>query len=357
MSTPPLAFGNDDMNKGIKYDKNITSQIDSDNKKYNLKVSNNESIIFFEVEEIDCFPKQDFNLHLNLEQIGKINKFFNQFENLNEISESIKTLIDTKSIKIDKKEKEIILTFINPLNKKNININIPLKEKDIKAEIASLNSYVFQLNEKIENLTKKVNYLENKIKNYENKVDEIYAIKKEYENFKKKEIIDNSFMFGKSNIINKDEQELISGWMEKKPKKYDLLLNSNIDGDSTSTFRDKCRKKCPTIVFIKTTDGYRFGGYTSQFWPESSYGKDEKSFLFSLDFKNKYKCINKDRAIYISESYFSFGNNIYFNNNCSKNNGNYLNGPDSYDIPKKDELNGGKNYFIVKSYEVYQVEY
>ena len=245
---------------------------------------------------------------------------------------------------------------------KEFNMSIPLKEKDMKAEITSLNEYVFHLNEKIDNLTQKVNYLENKIKNYETKVEEIYAIKEEYEKLKRKEIIDGSFMFGKSSIIKKEEQDLILGWLEKKPKKFELLLDSNVDGDSTSTFYDKCGKKSPTIVFIKTTDGYRFGGYTSNFWPpgdkDSNYEKDEKSFLFSLDLKNKYKYINNIRDIYLCKnSYFSFGDIICIYNNCTKNKSNYLNISNSYDIPGYYGLNGGKNNFIVKSYEVYQVEY
>ena len=202
-----------------------------------------------------------------------------------------------------------------------------------------------------------MNYLENKIKNYETKVEEIYAIKEEYKNLKKKEIIENSFMFGKSSIIKKEDQDLILGWMEKKPKKFELLLDSNVDGDSTSTFYNKCGKKSPTIVFIKTTDGYRFGGYTSQFWPDSYYLKDEKSFLFSLDLNNKYNCIKKEWATYSSTDYFSFGNNIYINNNYTKNESSNLSNAYSYDIPKNYGLNGGKNNFIVKSYEVYQVEY
>ena len=164
-----------------------------------------------------------------------------------------------------------------------------------------------------------MNYLENKIKNYETKVEEIYAIKEEYKNLKKKEIIENSFMFGKSSIIKKEDQDLILGWMEKKPKKFELLLDSNVDGDSTYTFYNKCGKKSPIIVFIKTTDGYRFGGYTSQFWPDSYYLKDEKSFLFSLDLNNKYNCIKKEWATYSSTDYFSCGNNIYIKNNCTKN--------------------------------------
>ena len=31
---------------------------------------------------------------------------------------------------------------------------------------------------------------------------------------------------------------------------------------------------------------------------KAGYRKDEKSFLFSLDLKNKYKCISKEQAFY-----------------------------------------------------------
>lgn len=77
-----------------------------------------------------------------------------------------------------------------------------------------------------------------------------------------------------------------------------------------------------------------------------------------MDLKEKYKCIKNIWAIYHEpKNYFSFGNNIYIYNNCTKNTSNYLSTPISYDIPKKFELNGGKNNFAVKSYEVYEIEY
>ena len=133
-------------------------------KNNNLIISNNENIIFFEIEEINALPKQDFNIHLNIKQLCKINKFFLQFDNLKEISDSIKKIIDNKNSNIEKREKEMILTLINPMNMKKFNLSLPLKEKDIKAEISSLNSYVIQLNEKYENLDKRVKYLEKKSK-------------------------------------------------------------------------------------------------------------------------------------------------------------------------------------------------
>ena len=90
MSTPPLALENNFEYKGIKFNKNEIYEYQSNDKKYKFKISNNKSLIYFEIEEINIFPKQDFNIYLNLEQLSKINKFFLQFENLNEISESLK---------------------------------------------------------------------------------------------------------------------------------------------------------------------------------------------------------------------------------------------------------------------------
>lgn len=63
-----------------------------------------------------------------------------------------------------------------------------------------------------------MNYLENKIKGYETKVEEIYTIKEEYKNLKKKEIIDDSFMFCKHSIIKKEDQDLILRWRKKNQK-------------------------------------------------------------------------------------------------------------------------------------------
>ena len=351
MEAPTLDLEKKSDFKGIKFSKKEEFDFESNNIKYKLVISNNENIIYFKIKEINHLSKQDFNIYLNLEQLCKINKFFVQFENLNEVSESFKKLFENKSIKIETKDKEVLLTIINPMNMKEFNMSIPLKEKDIKSEVSSLNAYVYQLNEKIEKLEKRVNYLENELIDYKKKFKEIYEI------LEKKEDI---FMFNKSSIIKKEEQDLILNWLEKKPKKFELLLDSKIDGDSTSTFYEKCvkNKKYPTMVFVKTTNGYRFGGYTSQFWPSNHLKEDEKSFLFSLDLKSKYKCINFNQAIFSNGCYvFSFGNNLNIYNNCTKNKDSYLNSPSSYDIPRNYEMNGGEDKFTVKSYEIYEVEY
>ena len=74
----------------IKYDKTETFEIE---KNCTLKISYNEKIIFFEIDEKDKFPKKDYNIFLNLEELGNINRYFYQFESLKEVYDTLKKII------------------------------------------------------------------------------------------------------------------------------------------------------------------------------------------------------------------------------------------------------------------------
>ena len=99
-------------------------------------------------------------------------------------------------------------------------------------------------------------------------------------------------MLKNSNIVQSDEIDLILSQFELKPNSFNLLLNSNIDGDSMNAFYNKCENKYPTIIFIKTTENLRIGGYTNVIWTKNGKKRDENSFIFSLNNKKKYKIIN-----------------------------------------------------------------
>ena len=166
-------------------------------------------------------------------------------------------------------------------------------------------------------------------------------------------------MFKNSNIVQSDEIDLILSWFEKKPISFNLLLDSKIDGDSMNAFYNKCGNKYPTMIFIKTTENLRIGGYTNEIWPKSGTKRDENSFVFSLNNKKKYKIINPEKAIGVSQNeWFSFGygNDLWLYNNCFKSGGGTC--QTYYDIPTSYELNGGKDFrFTVSIYEVYHVQY
>ena len=82
--------------KEIKFDTKESFEINTNDKNFLLKIAFNEKLMLFDIEQMDLFPKQEFNIYLNLEELGKINKYFLQFDNLKEVFESLKILIKKK---------------------------------------------------------------------------------------------------------------------------------------------------------------------------------------------------------------------------------------------------------------------
>ena len=256
------------------------------------------------------------------------------------------------------------IKIINPANNREFYINIPLKEKDIKSELHSIIPYINTLNEKVKNLENEVNILKNKLNDiydihiYKDDIEKIIKEKKEEKRMKEAY---ESYDLHKSNIIKKNEVDLILNWFDKKnPKKIKLLLDSKIDGDLIEKFLNKCTGKYPSIVFVKTTKGKRFGGYSSIPWRNTSgsYEKDKNNFIFSLDKKKKYKIKEHKKAIITNTHYFAFadGDGFRIGQNSTSNNISYSQSNGVYETNETYELNGELN-FTVSSYEVYQIEY
>ena len=334
--------------KEIKFDLSESFEITTDNKIYELKISYNEQLMFFEIKEKNAFLKDEFNLYTNLKELGDISRFVNQFETIKQVFNTIKKLINKKNISIIQEEKKMKIKIINPIDDEEFFINVNSKEKDTKSEINSIIACVNSLTQKVQNLENKVNMLENKLNE---------LIKEKEEKKKKKELYGQIY---KSSVINKDEIDLFMNWFDKKPTKIKLLLDSKIDGDSTQTFYNKCSYKFPTVVFVKTTKGRRFGGYCSIGWENANgnYKKDINNFIFSLDKKKKYKIKKPEYGICTSSDYFAFGGGSDFviYNNCTSNNSSNNNNGGTYETTEQYELNGESN-FTVSSYEVYQIEY
>lgn len=61
------------------------------------------------------------------------------------------------------------------------------------------------------------------------------------------------------------------------------LFSMNIDGVSTGTFYEKCKKWKVTLLVVKEKHGYIFGAYCTDTWRTSSkfYGTGE-TFLFTF---------------------------------------------------------------------------
>ena len=258
-------------------------------------------------------------------------RFFRENEKLpNKIKISLE-----KGKEIDNKWKEnelnslindclIIERNIKEINKINENIN---KSKELKFEI------VFSPNDSEINL-----FLEN-IKSFGTIKDK--SIK----------IFDSKIEF---------DQQLVKTWLNNKLFKAELLFRKTRDGSAIKDFHSRCDNKGNTIIFIETTKGYKFGGYTELQWDNKSGGKtDESTFIFSFNHKEKYTSRNNSCSIYCgSDRGPKFGHSNYpeitFSNNLNK--GTSYNDKTNKFIEKQKLTNGESNW-DVKELEVYKINY
>ena len=328
------------LNTPIEFTNSEEYTIDNESK---LTISYNDRFVSFEVNKLSLPPK-DFKSILSLEQLYKLDKLFINFENSKELVNWVTNSLKQKNSSIKFLDNKCIIQMKNPISNKTFELNLTQKEKDLNSRVDCLEAIIAEQNKKINTLEERIKKLEDIINKYE-------------EEKKEKEKLNS--LFKGTQILNDESKKMLISWLPRKPIKLTLLMNSNIDGDSTTTFMNKVNGKCPTLSVIKTTNGYIFGGYTTQLWKQGEV-KDENAFVFSIDKKKKYLIKQPEHAIgYYQNNYWLFGcnnNAIVCYENCTKKNNNYV-GNETYDIPEKYELNGGETNFTVKSFEIYHVEY
>lgn len=131
----------------------------------------------------------------------------------------------------------------------------------------------------------------------------------------------------KSSILSADQMEdLMELCGFKRNQQFSLLYRATQDGFSSNDFHNKCDGHANTLVIIRTTDSYVFGGYTAAKWSrKGGYEHDSNAFIFSLINKaNKpklMKCILSQYAIECNNSCGpAFGkNDLHISNNSNVN--------------------------------------
>ena len=135
-----------------------------------------------------------------------------------------------------------------------------------------------------------------------------------------------------------------------------------MDGDLAKNFHKKCDGKKNTVTFIKSTNGKRFGGFTSEGWnSKESWINDESVFLFSLDNHECYYYNNSGYMAYDSSSYgptWGYSNNygsydLLLSNKCFSNNSSTY--QESFNYNGKNNALTGNNSFKVEDYETYEL--
>ena len=173
---------------------------------------------------------------------------------------------------------------------------------------------------------------------------------------------DTSLKVVKGSIIQTSEElELLTRKICKNNKKVtlDLLFKGTVDSDKASAFHNKCDWAGKTLVLIETTNGIRFGGYTSCSWEGYCIEKkDDNAFVFQLNTMKIYNIIPGEDAIGCYPRYgpVFLGCQIRIYDEFFKNGGTTFEKGANYDTQEDYELSGGQQKYNIKEIEVYGVQ-
>ena len=205
---------------------------------------------------------------------------------------------------------------------------------------------IINLENKINNLTERIIFLENKLEKLESK----------------KEVN----LHGTTGKILKTEEEfkeLFSFISGNNERQFRLLYSPTFDANTKEDFHKKCDNKGSTIVLVETSNGRRFGGFTSLSWKSNDqWVNDPCACIFSFDTHKKYKLLLPQYSYYGGPGYgphFGHGVQLGFYNNGGStgfldtiHNANFS--TKTYDIPSIEEITL-TNTYVMNKFEVYQV--
>ena len=345
-SAPPTMF------PGLN-NKEINFEIKSNTgKMFYINLLNQEEYLIITAYYISNKNRVEYESKFDISYIKKV-KLFILYDTINECLEEINSGINTgKSYLVE--EKNYINIFI-PLN--NIKFNEINFKVDLKENINIVNNK--EINE-LKNVIKDQN---NDIINLKNKVNQLEIVVNDLLIFKKDIVGKITFKINSKIVDSYFNIILIKNWINNinnessKIIKAKLLYKLSKDGDSIDTFHQKCDNNSPTLLLVETTNGRKFGGYTTCVWSVNKGGKkDGKTFLFSLDEKKLYKKKKEhenERDIYCrKDAGPTFGgNDLYFYQTLKKG---YSASP-YYFLDKNDLAKNIKDDFDIKEIEIFKI--
>ena len=309
-----------------------------------------DSIKIIARENIDLYKG-----HFNLNNLQEKDRYFKMYDKIEDAYDDIITSFSKNNYELIKEGNHLIINLEIEVNyKKNI-ISLILERNEIKNEdlIKSLYEIASKYIKENSGLKSEIKYLKEKINIMNEKIDFLYNHVKTKENYFDR-------VFQKCRLLKDEKQvELVEKWISPSGFfKCKLIYDAKENGDKVTTFHSLCDNKGATLTIISTSDNKIFGGYLSMSFSENSgWIHDEKAFVFSLNYNEKYESLDttytfyggKDRGptfggynIEIFDSFLSIDKNRY--------------NPYSGTYNFHERYKGSKDqYFRVNELQVYQI--
>ena len=328
---------------------------------FELTIYQGERKIIFRCSEIKDLSGTLYKAELTLDELYKLNNLFRAFQSIESIFTDFFQNFDESKIIFKKEDNKIIVTFIIEFmgNKKEAKISLTPEKPD-------LNVTVMKLCDKVKEIDLLKTEFENKIKELEKEnqnlkenfelYNKVFLPTEEIKRLKSINIDSHILKIYEINLIEKGVQKNL----KKKINKYTLLFRASRDGYKASNFHSKCDGKNNTVTLVETLNGRRFGGFTDAQWDQSGgYKTGAIGFIFSLDNNEIYYNKNNQYNIQCNSSYgptFGGGYDFYLCDSCNSTGSSYENSGHSYETNGKKQALAGSYNFLVRDYEVFQLE-
>ena len=333
----------------IKYKEKEFELKSNKNNIFKIRLINNLSGLLIKSDNNNEINKQFYETLFPIEKI-KENKAFAFYESIDEILSELFPLIDEGKVILNEETNFIKLCILLPFQKfKNLEFQIYEKNKSDSEKINDLYNIISKKNEEINDLKNEINNLKNKLETIEIRMKELNL---------------------ESNIFYSiyDIGFIITYFQNTKNIKkivFNLLYRGTRDGKNSVNFFEKCVGKKDQLIFIQTTKGEIFGGYTEiGFHDEGKSINDNNCFLFSYQKKKIYKAKKDKVHIYDGKNYGpcfrgSNYNIINIQSNMFEKYANTCKASESFfeGITSDYELNNGEQNFYINEMECFQLNF
>ena len=270
----------------------------------------------------------------------------------------LETIREERKLKKEKNQQDYLMRMEQMKTELELSKEISMMEINVKRKKERRENLKKRQEKEIEN-KKKLDELEEKMPKLPNPIFYIYDW--------------FNLLVSYSLIVN-HSHSLLFDWMKVTPLMNGLVLmyRATRDGYASSTFHSLCDHIGATLVIIRSSNGYIFGGYNPMSWNSNSqYLYNASTFIFSLTNPtgNPQKMFNtgphhgSTRSTYNHPSYGPTfgGHDFYISNNCNANNSSFTNLNHSFTSPYSYSTTNAKNflcgsyYFTVSEIEVYKL--
>ena len=313
-----------DLRQKLDDEKKISNRMQGEIKVLQDKQKELESTIKDKDQQINSLTSKNDELTHRVDSLdAEVRRLQNDVHNKNNEIDQLKKEVQSRDVQIQHYNQTMKYYQWGALGSGAVHVGTIIDEISTHSALSTSKQKVAVLETENTNLKGHVNNLSNKVKELEAESDRLkqeiihvndlrqqcqqdLAHERElYEDCKRQEVkLHSQIAIIPGLALEQAKLQLLLS-ATKKTIVTSLMYNSTEHGFNKGEFINRIGARKPTVVIVKTTSGYVFGGSISIAWASSGgLQTDEGAFTFSTTNNHVCKVKSPNRAVYFNDDYF-----------------------------------------------------